>query len=132
MQHTWVLFGTTNPYQASRNGMFRGRPRIALTTYLGNQDEVSEQMMDNLVGESDSYTFSDDLKSVVKFITEAKSEVIMSKGQVHYEHDGYLWECIPLDELEEDDARIALNCKAVSDDEAKAIYELHPSLNPEL
>jgi hypothetical protein len=122
---TYILIGRTNPYQAQRSGLFRGRTLIAADQYWMNAEEASEKMMAFCCEESDNYSYNDDGTAVLY-----GNDVVMTHGNLSYDHDGYVWSMVPVDELDHDEAKAALAYGLWIDAE-KTIYAIHEDLRPE-
>lgn len=112
---TYVTFGSTNPYQAQGNGLFRGRTRIAIRAEYCDASRASEMLMNDCLDESDMYAFVQDNNST--YVMNQYGATIMAHGDMAYEHDGYTYESIALDELDEEDALIALRDAVLSREE---------------
>jgi hypothetical protein len=119
---TYYLFGETNYYQAARNAKFKHRRRIACRFFDGTAEQASIKLMGYLTDECDDYLWSDDNKTITY-----GNAVIFTFGEMSYHDDGYTWEFISADEMNEEDARLAHQMSLLSDaDEAmlKAKYDL--------
>jgi hypothetical protein len=57
--------------------------------------------------------------------------VIMELGEMSYYHDGYSYESIAIDDLSENEARIAIRDNVLNNLEIQRLYELHPDLAPQ-
>jgi hypothetical protein len=120
---TYYLFGETNYYQAARNAKFKHRRRIACRFFDGTAEQASLKLMGYLTDECDDYYWSDDAKSITY-----GNAVIFTLGEMSYHDDGYTWEFISADEMNEEDARLAHQMSLLSDaDEAmlKDKYDLN-------
>lgn len=134
-KNTFILFGRTNPYQAQRNGTFNGRTLIVQGAFYGTQEEASAKMLGFLEAENDNYHF-DEAGNVVIAIgydestdTE-KTELVGEVGTMSYEDDGYSWWYANVNELDEQEATIAMNSSRVSDGEKAEICVRFPFLQP--
>ena len=135
---SYILFGSTNGYQASRNATFNGRTRIAhsVAGYMTAQ-EASEKLLGFLCEENDNHHYDDAGNVVIALsyddATDTEvTEVVGSVGDLSYEYDGYGWEYIALDDLTEEDAKLALDSGRLSDMETEEVYNLHEILRPEV
>lgn len=131
---TYIFFGRTNPYLA-KFGIFNGRTVIAFRTEYCTPGCAESLLRSYCVEESDNYTI--DEEGNVVYCTsynhetdEATHEVIMEAGATSYEHDGRTYWFSAIDDLTEEEARVALRDQALSDDEREQVYDLHPELNP--
>jgi hypothetical protein len=119
---TYYLFGETNYYQAARNAKFKHRRRIACRFFDGTAEQASIKLMGYLTDECDEYLWSDDNKTITY-----GNAVIFNLGEMSYNDDGYTWEFISADQMNEEDAILANDMSLLSDaDEAmlKAKYDL--------
>lgn len=129
---TYIFFGRTNPYLA-RLGMFNGRTMIAYHTEYCTADVASQALLSTC--ERDGYSF-DEAGNVVYCTSynhetdEATYEVVMEAGATSYEHDSRTYWFSAIDDLTEEEARVALRDQALTDDEREHVYEMHPELNP--
>lgn len=128
MNTTYITFGTTNPYQAQRNGLFRGRTRIAIRYDYCTKKEASESLMVDCVLKNDNYTIADDCSAVL--YCDGAAEIIMKHGDLRYHHDGYTYESIELNDLTEDDAKIGIRDGAIWGRDLDLVYEMYPDLAP--
>lgn len=133
---TFILFGSTNGYQADRSGIFRGRTRIAHSVeHYITADEASRRLMGYFERESDNYIWagSGDVQTCVGIdpvTEEGIYETIGSAGDMSYHHDGYSWEFIEVNDLTEEDARLALRCNQMLPSIEEVVYTNHPDLRP--
>jgi hypothetical protein len=127
MNTTYITFGSTNSYQAQGNGLFRGRTRIAIRSVYEAATDASERLMDDCVGESDNYCISDDCSAVLG--ANAYSS-IMQHGDMAYEHDGYIYESIAIEDLTEEDAKIAIRDGVLTAEDLFDLYAMYPALAP--
>lgn len=127
MQTTYITYSSTNPYQAQGNGLHRGRTRIAIRSVYETATEASERLMDDCVRESDNYCISDDCSAVLG--ANAYSS-IMQHGDLAYEHDGYIYESIAIEDLTEDDAIIAIRDGVLTSEDLFDLYAMYPALAP--
>lgn len=133
---TYILFGSTNGYQASRNATFKGRTRIAHNCEVNvTAEEASRKLMSYYEAENDNYTTNDagDVVFAIGYNEETEQstyETLGSVGDLSYSDDGYSWEFIALEDLTEEDARLALKDGRLIPSDEEAIYELHPDLRP--
>ncbi len=133
---TYILIGRTNPYQAQRSGLFRGRTLIAVDYYYYmSKLEASDKLMDLCIQESDNYGYNDDGTAVQEWISgdiddgTAKYDAIMERGDLSYHYDGYDWAMVPVDELDYDEARAALRY-GLNNADTQMIYDRFPDLAP--
>jgi hypothetical protein len=128
--NTYTLFGSTNGYQASVNASFKGRTRIAMSYEFCTAERASAILMRHCLNEDDNYTLSEDGTKVLDL--NANNEVVMALGDMAYGHDGYHWEFIRLDELDEKDAAIVLrgDVSMFGPEELEKIYARHEDLRP--
>ena len=106
---TYILFGSTNGYQAQGSGLFRGRTLIATDVLYGTAQEASAKLMAYSADESDE---------------------LIKEGDMAYHHDGYSWSFEAINDLSEAEAKAALAYGIGSDDE-QVIYSMHPDLAPQ-
>lgn len=133
---TYILFGSTNGYQAQGSGLFRGRTKIAIRASYGPREQESKALLDDCCNESDSHTYNkwgtavqqmiscDEERNIIKW------DVIMELGEMSYHHDGYSYESIAIDDLSEEEARVAIRDNVLNNLEIQRLYELHPDLAP--
>lgn len=136
MNTTYITYSSTNPYQAQGNGLHRGRTRIAIRSAYETAIEASERLMDDCVRESDNYCIADDCSAVLKLtssvdVRDANAySSIMQHGDLAYEHDGYIYESIAIEDLSEDDAIIAIRDGVLIADDLFDLYAMYPALAP--
>lgn len=133
-KNTYIFFGRTNPYLA-KFGIFNGRTMIAFRVEYCTAEVASETMLAMCVAERDGYT-CDEAGNVVYCTSydhttdEATYEVVMEAGATSYEHDGRTYWFSAIDNLTEEEARMALRDQSLSEDERETVYEQYPELNP--
>ncbi len=132
MNTTYITYSSTNPYQAQSNGLHRGRTRIAIRSVYETAIEASERLMDHCVRESDNYCIADDCSAVIKLTSsvDVRDASIMQHGDMAYEHDGYIYESIAIEDLTEDDAIIAIRDGVLIADDLFDLYAMYPALAP--
>ena len=125
---TYLLFGTTNPYQAQagrNSGFFRGRTLATeRATYYLTEEEATAQII--RWASEDTGEFPDDEGILCKGSFDE-----VTPGSLSYHHDGYSWELVPVDELDEAQAKEVIRAGAwLSEDELEGIYQRHEDLRP--
>jgi hypothetical protein len=97
---TYILFGSTNGYQAQGSGLFRGRTKIAIRASYCPREQESKALLDECYKESDNHTYNKWGTAVQQMIScdEERNTiewgVIMELGEMSYYHDGYSYESI--------------------------------------
>jgi hypothetical protein len=124
-KQTYILIGRTNPYQAQRSGLFRGRTLIAIDTYWLTAEEASKKLLGYCYEESDNYVYNDDATAVLY-----GNDVVMTHGDLSYDDDGYVWSMVPVDELDCEEAKAAL-AHGLDPDDEETIYAMYEDLRPE-
>ncbi len=127
MNTTYITYSSTNPYQAQGNGLHRGRTRIAIRSVYESATEASERLMDDCVRESDNYCIADDCSAVLGANAYTS---IMQHGDLSYHHDGYTYESIELNDLTEEDAKIAIRDGVLTSEDLFDLYAMYPDLAP--
>lgn len=121
---TYIIFGSTNGYQASRNASFGRRTRIAGDYRVCNKAEAIEWLMGFACAESDNYSYNDEGTAIV----DCNGNEIMNNTETCYSDDGYGWELIAVEDLTEADAQLAIDMSRVP---AEWIYDVRPEMKPE-
>lgn len=122
---TYILIGTTNPYLAQRNGWCS--TTIAIAAEYGPRELVEGLMQHYCAQESDNYMV-DENGDVIHADTE---EIILPKDALAYEHDGKVYEFVPVEDLDEEQAKATLRDGVLFDEnERESIYAMYPDLAP--
>ena len=133
---TYILFGSTNGYQAQGSGLFRGRTKIAIRASYCPREQESKALLDDCYKESDNHAYNKwgtAVQQMISYDEERNTiewDVIMELGEMSYYHDGYSYESIAIDDLSENEARIAIRDNVLNNLEIQRLYELHPDLAP--
>jgi hypothetical protein len=99
-------------------------------------EEASRRILAFCYEESDNNQYNDDGTAVQQWISgdlddgTAKYETLMQLGDMSYDHDGYVWSMVSIDELDYDEAREALAYGLDPEDEEE-IYAMYEDLRPE-
>ena len=122
--NTYILFGSTNPYLAQRNGW--KDTLVAFRSEYEHLGFVQSLMQHYCVGESDNYII-DEHDNVV----DCYGNIVLGKDALAYEHDGKVYEFVPIDDLTEQQARVALRDNVLFDEhDRQTIYAMYPDLAP--
>lgn len=128
-KQTFILFGSTNPYQAKCGrhcGFFRGRTLAARAEPIdATAMEASEWMMRG--AEEDSGSFRDEETGTLN--AGSFDEVL--PGAMSYRDDGYTWYLTTPEAMDEDEAKAAIRAGVwLNDAEWAKVYKSHPDLAP--
>ena len=122
--NTYILFGSTNPYLAQRSGW-----KDTIVAFRSEYEHlwfVQSLMQHHCVGKSDNYII-DEHDNVV----DCNGNIVLDKDALAYEHDGRFYEFVPIDDLTEQQARVALRDNVLFDEHDKqTIYAMYPDLAP--
>lgn len=131
---TYITFGSTNLYQASRgrySGTFRGRAKVAVRVDYCTADQASQRLMQDCYEECDNHFYDHTRTKVEVKVSCDEVETIMEQGDMTYHHDGYDWECIALADLTEEEARVTLRDHVLFDEaDIQYLYEKYPDFAP--
>jgi hypothetical protein len=117
----FILFAQTNPYQANRDSFFRGRTKVAAGIDYVTQDHANLLLMQDCLTESDNYTATEDGR-IVRYLDDApfpKYAVIMERGALAYEHDGKVWWYCDIEECDDEEIGIAIDCRVINENDLK-------------
>lgn len=128
-KQTFILFGSTNPYQAQCGrhcGFFGGATLAARQEPLDmTTAEASEWIMTE--AEEDSGNFRDEETGILN--AGSFDEVL--PGAMSYHDDGYTWYLTTPEAMDEDEAKAAIHAGVwLSDEQWAKVYENHPDLAP--
>jgi hypothetical protein len=122
-KQTFILFGRTNPWIANRDVTFKGRTHIAHNAQYCTRDKAAALLFQYCCDEDDNYSPSDDGSKVME-----GEVIIMSMGDMGYEHDSRTWYFATVDALDENEATIAVSGNALSPDEREEVFARFPQL----
>lgn len=139
MNTTYILIGSTNPYQAQRSGLFRGRTKVAIRVDYCTKEQASERLMRDCLDESDNYSldaYGTKVQVMLSCDEERNTiewETIMEQGDMTYHYDGYGYETIALTDLDEEEARVTLRDNVLFDEtDRQYLHDKFPALAPEM